>query len=126
MFNFFSKKDKPPAFRILWTFEKRNHYFVRNAEWGKLDADSIFVNDPKTLKAILVNEWQQYIFLAATGKETVTNFIQRIATNYSSNAETPIDQIVIYEMLSMADHTLIVFTQQSLTIPVEFDKPLLQ
>jgi hypothetical protein len=126
MFNFFSKKDKPPAFRILWTFEKRNHYFVRNAEWGKLDADSIFVNDPKTLHAIQLNEWQQYIFLAATGTETVIDFIQRIANHYSHNAETPIDQLVIYEMLSMADNKLIVFTQQSLTIPVEFDKPLLQ
>ncbi len=126
MFSFFNKKNKQPSFRVLWTFEKRNHYFTRNAEWGWLDEHTAFANHPNSLETLQLSDWQQFIFLAATGQITVAAYVHNIASQYTTTVPAELDHTIIYELLALADNKLIVFSTKPSNIPEAFLSPLLK
>ncbi len=126
MFGFFNKKNKQPSYRVLWTFEKRNHYFTRNAEWGWLDKNTTFVNHPKTLETLFLTDWQQFIFLAANGQMTVAAYVHHVASQYTTAVPEELDQNIIYELLALSDEKLIVFSAEPCGVPEPFEGPLLK
>jgi hypothetical protein len=123
MFSFFKRKDKYPAFRLLWSFEKKDWYFSRNAEWGCLDDKHIFVTLPRNLKTIQLQEWAQLVYLSATGTVTVIEFVRHIADQYNGDIPDNLDHIIIHELLDLANAQLITFSKQKHAVPPEFEHP---
>lgn len=126
MFSFFKKKSKYPTFRLLWTFDKKDCYFVRNAEWGWLDKEHIFVTDNRSLKTITLEEWPQLFFLNANGQMTVTEYVRYIADQYTTDIPDTLDHTIVYGLLELASQQLIKFTHNKQIVPQEFEQPGLQ
>jgi hypothetical protein len=126
MFSFFKRKSKYPPFRLLWTFEKREHYFVRNAGWGWLDGEQVYVTIPGSLQTTTLQDWEQHLFLCADGQHTVTAFIHTTANQYNDKIPDTLDHIIIDALLQLARQQLIVFTRTQQAVTPEFDGPGLQ
>ncbi len=125
MFSFFKRKSKYPNFPLLWTFEKRNHYFVRNAEWGWLDEKQVVVTDPVTLQATPLPDWQQYIFLSAGGHVPVFELVKHAADQYEENIPSNLDHVIIHELLALHDKKIILFSGKPTALRDEFLQPVL-
>lgn len=123
MFNFFKRKSKYPNFPVLWTFEKRNHYFVRNADWGWLNAEQVFVTNPGTLQITPLSQWQQYIFLSANGHTPVFEFVKFAADQYGDKIPSNLDHVIIHNLLELQDKKIILFSNKPITLPEEFQQP---
>jgi hypothetical protein len=123
MFSFFKRKSKYPPFRVLWTFDKRNSCFIKNAEWGWLDDEQIFVTDPRSLKTTALEQWEQLVFLSANGQVTVTEFVKYIADQYADKIPETLDHTIIDALLNLAGQQLIKFSPSKQPVPQEFEQP---
>jgi hypothetical protein len=124
MFNLFkNKKSKYPSFRVLKNFHKRNFYFLRNAEWVKLDEESILVTSPRSGEVLTLTGWQRLIFLSAVGEHTIEQFIYFLADQYTTEIPFSLDHIVIFEFVEMERINLISLTAAKQMLPKEFELP---
>jgi len=123
MFNFFKKKNKYPAFRLLSTFYKKDLYFLRNVEWTSVDVENILATDPQTLDVVTLSGWSQFIFMAATGEHTVEEFIYFIADQYTDAIPDTLDHTIIHELLELEKKKLLLLTNKKQTLPKEFELP---
>lgn len=123
MFSFFKRKSKYPPFRVLWTFDKRNSYFIKNAEWGWRDDEHVFVTDPSSLKTTALEPWEQLVFLSANGQMTATDFVKYIADQYTDPIPATLDHVIIDALLNMAGKQLIKFSASKELVPPEFEQP---
>lgn len=123
MFSFFKRKSKYPPFRVLWTFEKRDSYFIKNAEWGWLDDEHVFVTDPRSLKTTALEQREQLVFLSANGYMTVTDFVKYIADQYPDTIPATLDYTIIDTLLNLASQQLIKFSSSKELVPPEFEQP---
>lgn len=123
MFSFFKRKSKYPPFRVLWTFDKRNCYFIKNAEWGWLDDEHVFVTDPRSLKTTALEQWEQLVFLSANGQMTVTDFVKYMADQYTDPIPETLDHVIIDALLNLAGQQLIKFSSSKKLVPPEFEQP---
>ncbi len=123
MFKLFRKNNKYPPFRLLWTFEKRDYYFLRNAHWTRLDNEAILVTIPHSLESITLKGWQMQLFLSATGTFTVAAYVRLMADQYEGNIPDTLDQVIVYELVNLAELQLIRFTKTINPSEQEFDTP---
>lgn len=125
MLSFFKRKSKYPNFRLLWTFEKRNHYFVRNAEWGWLDEKQVVVTNPVTLQLTPLTEWQQYIFLSAGGNVPVFELVKHAADQCTNDIPPNLDHFIINDLLDLINTKIIVCSSKPVALPAEYREPVL-
>ncbi len=124
MFNLFKKKkSKYPSFRVLQSFHKRNFYFLRNAEWVKLDEASILVTRPRSGEVLTLTGWQRLIFLSAVGEHTVEQFIYFLADQYTGAIPYSLDHVVIFDFVELERISLISLTAVKQALPKEFELP---
>jgi len=123
MFSFFKKKSKYPAFRLLSTFYKKGFYFSRHTEWASVDMENILVTDPDTLGVIPLKGWGRFIFIAATGEQTVEEFIYYLADQYTDAIPDTLDQTIIYALLELEKKKLVLLTNKKQPLPKEFELP---
>jgi hypothetical protein len=123
MFNFSRKQKKYPSFNLLTSFHKRNAYFTRNAEWGWLDTESIFITDPVSLEVFRPTSWPQAIFIHANGDMTVAEFVHFMASKYTAKIPSELDQAIIMELLKLSDRKLIMLVDNKQKTLSDFDLP---
>jgi hypothetical protein len=83
MFNLFKKDKKYPPFETLQCFEEKDKYFVRTAQWRRLNKQSITVTDPLGPRMLTMGRWPQIVFLESDGQKTVTELVYHMAGAYS-------------------------------------------
>ncbi|MGO4289856.1 hypothetical protein [Chitinophaga sp. RAB17] len=98
--NFF-KRSSPvaPDFAALKKSPIKDHYFYRAPQWYWLNSDLITVIDSHGPRMITMDPWLQMIFLDATGKLTITEYVDFIADKYKKEIPADLNTII----LSMTD-----------------------
>jgi hypothetical protein len=99
-FNFF-KTSKPvvPSFEDLKKSPIAGHYFYRAAQWYWLSKEMITINDNHAPRVITLDPWPQMIFLHATGKLTISEYVDYVASKYKKEIPADLDSTI----LSMID-----------------------
>ena len=85
MFNLFKQQKKYPDFDVLKDFDKKDLYFLRTAEWDWMDKNTVIVIDPFNPRVLTLGPWPQYIFIAANGQITITEYVYYMADIYSGD-----------------------------------------
>ena len=99
MFDFFKGKPKAkPKFSILETYENRDKYFYRIAEWFWHNKNEITVVDPNKPRVITLDPWPQLVYLAADGQRTVSQYIDVMANKYSGQIPEELDETIIKQI----------------------------
>ncbi|MBC9929387.1 hypothetical protein [Chitinophaga qingshengii] len=98
--NFF-KKAKPvvPNFEALYHSPLKDQYFYRTRQWLRGNNDNITIIDNTAPRVITMDPWPQMIFLDATGKQTINEYVNFIAGKYKNNVPADLDTTI----LSMID-----------------------
>ncbi len=104
IFQFFKKgNEKPPRFTLIKNFYKRDHYFIRNAEWGWLEEEKIFIKDPRKQNLVTPGPWAQNIFLSSNGDMTVEAFVHHVAAQYENKVPDELEQTIIFELSDLVN-----------------------
>src|SRR4051812_21411650 len=98
MFNLFKRHKKYPPFETLKQYDKQYHYFLRIAEWDWLDKENIYVVAPSNPRMLTVNPWGQWVFMAANGQMTVTEYVLYMAEKYTGEIPAILDKTIIDEL----------------------------
>lgn len=123
MFNFNRKEKIYPEFDFLNGYDKKNSYFIRVAEWSWLDKEKIIVMDPHGPRILTLDPWPQYVFLAANGQITVTEYVYYMADKYKTEIPKLLDQTIINEMNSLVQYQIIKFVEQKQRPESRFELP---
>ena len=124
MFNFFKKgRKKPPAFTLTKNFYRKDHYFIRNAEWGWLDEEKIFIKHPHKASLITPDPWAQHIFLSAHGSETVEEYVYFVAAQYTEGLPDALEQTIIFELSDLVRAEFIILVKEKQPAPEPFFSP---
>jgi hypothetical protein len=99
-FNFFqTSRPVVPAFEDLKKSPVKDSYFYRAAPWYWLSNDMITINDNHAPRVITLDPWPQMIFLHATGKLTISEYVDYVASKYKKAIPADLDSTI----LSMID-----------------------
>lgn len=99
--NFF-KKNKPvvPDFEAIHHSPLKDQYFYRTRQWFYMSNGMITVIDSAAPRMITMDPWPQMIFLDATGKQTIGEYVNFIAGKYQKNIPADLD-ITILSMIEL-------------------------
>ena len=123
MFNLFKRTKKYPPFETLGSFSKKDLYFVRTAQWMRLDNEMITVFDPHGPRMITMDPWPQTVFLHSDGQKTVAEFIHFVADKYTGTIPENLDKTIIGELLKLIDdYKIIQFSEQKRMPDEQFNK----
>jgi hypothetical protein len=81
----------------LQVYEARDHYFIRVAQWRWLSKEMICVVDPHGPRILTLDPWPQLVFLAASGTQTVSEYIYEMASKYTGASKTALSCRAIME-----------------------------
>ncbi len=118
----FPKKD--PEFDHLKEFEFKDKYFYKTATWTIYDKGKICIIDPNSPRMITLDEWPQIIFLEAKGKLTVAEFVNYMASQYTSAIPKRLDETIIQELTALFNERLIAYSDSAVTLDPAFDEPV--
>jgi hypothetical protein len=107
VFNIFKRSKKYPEFSCLRNFYQRDQYFIRIAEWDWLNKENVVVTDPNNARILTLGPWPQYVFIAANGQMTVTEYVYYMADKYSSAIPELLDKTIIDEVVSLVNYGII-------------------
>lgn len=107
MFNLFRSNKKPPAFSKLQTYEFREFYFRRIAQWSWMGEKTIFVIDPNAPRFITMDPWPQKIFMAADGQSTISDYVHSVAKKYRGRVPDLLDATIINEIETLLKEKII-------------------
>ncbi|RBL90076.1 hypothetical protein DF182_26760 [Chitinophaga flava] len=95
-FNFF-KSSKPviPVFEALQTSPHKDFYFYRKARWYWLNNDMITIIDSHSPRMITLDPWPQMVFLGATGRLMVSEYINFVASKYKQKIPADLDVTIL-------------------------------
>jgi hypothetical protein len=118
MFSIFNKRSKfiLPPFEALGKYPNKGKYFYRITSWYWLDKDQIVIVDPHNPRLITLDPWPQLVFLNATGKMTIMQYVEYMATQYKSAPEQ-LDETIIYQVDQLLKERLIALS----AMPQELD-----
>lgn len=95
-FNFFKKRQRStPAFEALKNSPLKDLYFYRAAPWYWLTENMITINDNYAPRVITLDPWPQMIFLDATGKLTISEYVDFVGSKYKNEIPTDLDTIIL-------------------------------
>lgn len=99
-FNFF-KSSRPviPDFGTLKKSPLKDLYFYRTAKWHWINKDMITIIDSHAPRMITLDPWPQLVFLGASGKLTISEYVHLMARKYDKLIPPNLDTTV----LSMID-----------------------
>lgn len=124
IFQFFKKDNKKaPGFTLVKNFYKRDHYFIRNAEWGWLEEEKIFIKDRRRSNLITPNEWAKHIFLSANGDMTVEAYVHYVAAQYENKVPDELEQTIIFELSDLVHAGFINLVKNKQLPPEDFLNP---
>jgi len=94
--NFF-KTSRPvvPVFEDLKMSPVKDAYFYRAAPWCWLSRETITINDNHAPRVITLDPWPQMIFLDANGKQTISEYVDYVASKYKKEIPTDLDTIIL-------------------------------
>jgi hypothetical protein len=97
MFNFLKKKKSAlPPFKVLATHPYKDKYFYRVAPWRYLDNHgTITITDPNQPRMLTLDPWPQLVFLDAKGSMSVGQYVEHMATLYTSPIPANLDEAII-------------------------------
>ncbi|SFD86095.1 hypothetical protein SAMN05518672_103561 [Chitinophaga sp. CF118] len=129
MFNFFRKRSKSDAYslEVLSTYANKDKYFVRVAHFMKLNFNqcTITVIDPHGPRMITMDPWPETIFLNATGKRTVRQYIEETAGSYNGRVPSQLDSFIISELEKLVfEYRIIELTDVPNTLKPQFEEPI--
>lgn len=126
MFNFFNKKSKfaIPPFETLAKYSNKDKYFYRIAKWYWFDDQHITIIDSYSPRIITLDPWPQLIFLGAKGKLTVTEYIEYMASLYTSKVPEKLDDMIIYEIDQLLKERLIALSDTEQELYPDHDNPI--
>ncbi|SIO42703.1 hypothetical protein [Chitinophaga niabensis] len=124
MFNFFRKKERVlPPFESLAAYPYKDKYFYRVASWQGKDKENILILDPNNPRVITLDPWPQIVFLAAKGKMTVQQYIEYMASTYTSKIPAALDDTIIYQINQLLEERLLRFSDVPVDLDPQHDKP---
>ncbi len=123
MFNFFKKTKTAPRFILTKNFHRRDYYFTRNAEWGWLDQENVFVKDTRKSRVIPLDSWGLNIFVSANGDKTVEEFVYHVAALYEDVVPEDLEQTIIFELARLAESNFIAFSREKKQPEQAFNSP---
>lgn len=106
-----------PSFDKLKVSPIKDCHFYRVAQWYKIANGDIMVVDPNTPRVVTFDPWPRIIFLEAQGKQTVTEFVFYMASQYEKKIPIELDETI----LSMIDNVLKTGLIRLSNVPVELD-----
>ena len=118
------RKEKP-EFNALKQFAFKDKYFYRTANWSWLNKKEIYVRDPFGPRFITMGDWLQIIFLDAKGKITVTEYIDYLASCYTSKIPSALDETVIEELTKLVELKLVEYSDFEITLDKNILEPTL-
>lgn len=129
MFNFFKKKRESDAnsLKALADYTNKDKYFVRVAQFMEIDFNkcTISIIDPHGPRMITMDPWPETIFLNATGKHTVKEYIEETAKKYKGNIPPQLDNYIISELEKLVfEYRIIELTDVPNALKPEFEKPM--
>ena len=123
MFNFFKRNKRYPSFEPLKQYERQHHFFIRTAEWDWMDDENIYVVDPHNPRVLTLNPWGQWIFIAANGQMTVTEYVMYMADKYKGEIPEILDQTIIDELRTLVEYGIIAFVETKQRPESRFELP---
>ena len=129
MFNFFRKKFKSDIYSLeaLVDYANKDKYFVRVAHFMEFNFNqsSITVIDPHGPRMITMDPWPERIFLNATGKLTIKEYIEETAKKYRGSVPDQLDSFIISELGKLVfEYKIIELTDIPNALKPEFEKPI--
>ena len=124
MFNPFKKKKKYPPFTTLATFDKKDFYFFRVAQWDWLNNKMIYANDPHGPRVLTFDPWPQIIFLDANGQLTIAEYVFHTANKYTNEIPGDLDKTIIDELNKLLSYKLVALNDKQKQLPREIELPL--
>jgi hypothetical protein len=124
MLNLFNKDKKYPPFETLQGFAHKDNYFVRTAQWRRLNKQMITVTDPRGPRMLTMDQWPQIAFLESDGQRTVTEFVHYLAGAYIGPVPANLDQTVVGELEKLVGYGIIAFRDQKGRPESVFDQPV--
>ena len=125
MFGLFNKKEKLQSFASLRTSKVKDKYFYRVTQWDWLNEQSIKVMDNHSPRIIKMDGWLQLVYLEANGKQTVTEFVLKMASMYNEKEKMPenLDAMILEHLQSLQSDKLIDFSSRKSSLPYYIDLP---
>ncbi|MFX1705651.1 hypothetical protein PV783_16915 [Chitinophaga sp. CC14] len=98
--NFF-KPSRPiiPDFEALKKSPLKDLYFYRTAKWHWINNDMITIIDSHSPRMITLDPWPQMVLLGASGKLTISEYVDYVASKYKKEIPADLDTTI----LSMID-----------------------
>lgn len=125
MFDSFRKyfERRKPTFDSLNEFPLKDKYFYRTATWTWHSEKEISVFDPCGPRVITLDPWPQIVFLDAKGKLTVSEYVEYMASKYTSQIPDKLDETIINQLNSLFNIKLIAYSDQEIILDSTVDNP---
>lgn len=127
MFNFFRKKRNKTItydFTALNGYEHKDKYFYKVATWDVLQKETVAVFDPHAPRMITLDPWPQIVFLEANGKQTITEFVNYMASEYDGPPPQELDETIIYQINSLLELKIIALSDSPVELDKQYQKPI--
>jgi len=124
MFSFFKRKPNYPSFTALQSFQKKDAYFIRVAQWYWLNDEMITIIDPHNARMLTMDPWPQLVFLAANGQMTVQEYVHYMADKYSGTIPAELDKTILHELEKLENYRIIQFVNGQQRPESRFELPL--
>ncbi|HXB08192.1 MAG TPA: hypothetical protein VNW04_13775 [Puia sp.] len=110
------------TFNWLKNYEHRDRYFYRIKQWSYLHSDKeITVLAPPRL--ITMDPWPQQVFLDATGKRTVSEYVHYVASKFTGKVPPKLDELVVAELEKLMREGLIALASSPRELEEKYLKP---
>lgn len=126
LFDFFSKRQSvyTPSSYFL-NHNLKNKYFFRKMRFYYLnDEVGIVAMDDKSPRLITFDPWPQQIFLNATGKITIYDFLIEMASLYRGTIPERLDKTIIEEVERLIKEEVIAISDEPNKIDPEYLTPI--
>lgn len=126
MFHIFKRKSKKlPPFNNLENSEIKDKYFIRQSVWDWLDRDTIQIIDKNAPRMVTMDPWPQIVYLGATGRKTISQFVYEMAGKYGRSQTIPenLDLTVLDTIDRLMNEELIRLSNEQETLPYYIDLP---
>jgi hypothetical protein len=113
-----------PAFPLLAASPIKDKYFIRTCQWRWLDEKSIYITDKNQPRVITLDTWPQVVYLEATGDKTIAEFIEQMASLYTSTIPPELDEVILGEINTLVKEKVVELRDAPEILPTEILVPL--
>jgi len=81
------------------------------------------VVDPHNPRVLTLDPWPQYIFIAANGQMTITEYVRYMADKYRGHIPKLLDKTIVDEVLTLLSYGIIELVEKKQRPKYEFELP---